>query len=119
MTSAVISPSFVSPLCCSQLVLAGSDWTGDPGALEAAVTARDLLQVLLVLVLSVVEVLPLQDLGGDGTVAFFIQLLGGKKSTAIRVHISTNKSLRFSFLWKNSDNPAKNNENILIKDTPY
>lgn len=102
MTSAVISPSFVSPLCCSQLVLAGSDWTGDPGALEAAVTARDLLQVLLVLVLSVVEVLPLQDLGGDGTVAFFIQLLGKKtkKSTAIRVHISTNKSLRFSFFME-------------------
>lgn len=64
---------------CSQLVLPGSDRTGDSGALEAAVAAGDLLQVLLVVVFSVVELLPLQDLRGNGAVAFFIQLLGEKK----------------------------------------
>lgn len=69
----------VSPLGSSQLVLPASDWTGDPGALEAAVAARDLLQVLLVLVLGIVELLPLQDLRGNGAVAFFTQLLGKRK----------------------------------------
>lgn len=64
---------------CSQLVLPGSDRTGDSGALEAAVAAGDLLQVLLVVVFSVVELLPLQDLRGNGAVAFFIQLLGKRK----------------------------------------
>lgn len=63
---------------CSQLVLPSCDRTGDSGALEAAVAAGDLLQVLLVVVFSIVELLPLQDLRGNGAVAFFIQLLGKK-----------------------------------------
>lgn len=59
----------------SQFVLPGSDGTSDAGAFEATVALRHLLQVLLVIVLSVEELLPLQDLRSDGTVVFFIQLL--------------------------------------------
>lgn len=49
--------------------------TRDAGAPESTVALGDLFQVLLVTVLSIVEVLPLQDLRGNAAVAFFIQLL--------------------------------------------
>lgn len=47
----------------------------DAGAPESTVALGNLFQVLLVMVLSVVEVLPPQDLRGNAAVAFFIQLL--------------------------------------------
>lgn len=62
----------------SHFIVSGSDGTRDAGAFDHTDALRNLLQVLLVIVLSVVELLPLQDLCCDGTVAFFIQLLGVK-----------------------------------------
>lgn len=59
----------------SQFVLVGSKGTGDASAFETTVAFGYLLQVLLVVVLSVVKLLPLQDLSCDSTIAFFIQLL--------------------------------------------
>lgn len=49
--------------------------TRDSGAPESTGALGNLFQVLLVMVLSIVEVLPLQDLRGNAAVAFFIQLL--------------------------------------------
>lgn len=86
-------PTLSHLLLCSQLVLPGADRTGHSGALEAAVAARDLLQVLLVLVLSIVELLPLQDLRGNGAEAFFIQLLGGIKKGGKGQKVITHQQL--------------------------
>lgn len=53
--------------------------TRDAGAPESTVALGNLFQVLLMMVLSIVEVLPLQDLRGNAAVAFFIQLLAKKE----------------------------------------
>lgn len=59
----------------SMFILPVLNRTRDAGAPESTVALGNLFQVLLVMVLSIVEVLPLQDLCGNAAVAFFIQLL--------------------------------------------
>lgn len=80
----------------SQYIFLSSNSTRDPGAFEATIAFRFLLQVLLVIVLSIVKMLPLQDLCGDGAVPFFIQLLGAKIHTDIRW--ITNRTKNYLFM---------------------
>lgn len=67
---------FASPSITVHPVFHG---TRDASAPEMRVAFGDLFQVLLVMVLSIVEALPLQDLCGNATVALFIQLLATKE----------------------------------------
>lgn len=88
----------------SQLVSPASDGTGDAGALEATIAFRNLLQVLLVVVLSVVKLLPLQDLCSNWTEAFFIQLLAAKHIKYRRVraipHLKiSSRTMSTCFCW--------------------
>lgn len=73
--------SFLHP---SPFVLLFSDGTRDPSAPESTVASGNLFQVLLVMVLSVVEALALQDLCGNATVAFLIQLLATKDEQKVK-----------------------------------
>lgn len=70
----VVPPS-LSHHSVSLFILPVFNMTRDAGAPESTVALGNLFQVLLVMVLSIVEVLPLQDLRGNAAVAFFIQLL--------------------------------------------
>lgn len=93
--------SFLSALTCplllsfpphpSLLILPVFNGTGHTSPLKLTVAFGDLFQVLLVMVLGIVEVLPLQDLCGNATVAFFIQLLATKEKHRLNVFKSRGK----------------------------
>lgn len=90
--------SFLSALTCllllsfppypSLLILPVFNGTRHTSTPELTVAFGDLFQVLLVMVLGIVEVLPLQDLCGNATVAFFIQLLATKEKQRVKCFLS-------------------------------
>lgn len=59
----------------------GSAGTGDPRSPQTTVPTRDLVQVLLVIILSVVERFGLCDLGGDGSETAVCQNLKEEQMT--------------------------------------
>lgn len=59
-------------------------WTGDPRSFQTTVAVRDLLQVLLVIILSVVEGPGLHDLRGDGSEPALCQNLKEQPSSAFQ-----------------------------------
>src|SRR5262245_20285297 len=54
---------------------AGADRARHSGAAKAAIPERILRQILLVIILGEIELGRVDDLGGDGTVPFLLQLL--------------------------------------------
>lgn len=73
----------------SLVILPVFNGTRDASAPEMSVAFGDLFQVLLVMILSIVEALPLQDLCGNAAMAVFSLLLATKKKKWLNVFKST------------------------------